>query len=97
MKTECLKKILFVIFATVLSVGFIACQNQIEDVQPIESNQPEVGLFSRSTSELPFLQGADLSYINELQDGGVKYYDNGSTAVRNSVLTNIGLLMYFCG
>ena len=43
MKTECLKKILFVIFATVLSVGFIACQNQIEDVQPIESNQPEVG------------------------------------------------------
>lgn len=57
MKTECLKKILFVIFATVLSVGFIACQNQIEDVQPIESNQPEVGLFSRSTSELPFLQG----------------------------------------
>lgn len=78
MKTECLKKILFVIFATVLSVGFIACQNQIEDVQPIESNQPEVGLFSRSTSELPFLQGADLSYINELQDGGVKYYDNGN-------------------
>lgn len=56
----------------------LRAKNQIEDVQPIESNQPEVGLFSRSTSELPFLQGADLSYINELQDGGVKYYDNGN-------------------
>ena len=52
MKTECLKKILFVIFATVLSVGFIAYQNQIDDVQPIESNQPEVGPF-RAQAEIP--------------------------------------------
>lgn len=45
----------------------------------------------------------DFSFYVEMTDGDIytliedinRYYEG--TAVRNSVLTNIGLLMYFCG
>ena len=30
-----------------------------------------------TSSPLPFLKGADLSYVNELQDGGVIFTENG--------------------
>lgn len=66
----------FIAMAIVILSG---CQNleevaiQSDRQEPVE-NVPQ----SRATGDLPFLKGADLSYINELQDIGVKYYSNGT-------------------
>ncbi|MGI6232992.1 MAG: glycoside hydrolase family 53 protein [Prevotella sp.] len=62
----------------VLSAFFNSCSNNvettIEDMQPVLAKQSAISTSSSST----FLQGADLSYVNELQDNGVKYYKGGT-------------------
>lgn len=80
MKTVQLFKLALSVFTVLLSMCITGCQNQIEDVQPATASATPAQMMSRSSdSELPFLQGADLSYINELQDGGVQYTKDGNT------------------
>lgn len=60
-------------------VSLTSCQNELVSEQEVQTSGITAPLMSRSNdSELPFLQGADLSYINELEDGGVQYFKNGA-------------------
>ena len=80
MKTDRIFKHVLSVLTVLLTMCITGCQNQIEDVEPVQSSTTPTNLMSRSSdSELPFLQGADLSYINELQDGGVQYTKDGNS------------------
>lgn len=80
MKTVRIFKHVLSVLTVLLTMCFTGCQNQIEDMEPVHASATHPQLMSRSSdSELPFLQGADLSYINELQDGGVQYTKDGNT------------------
>lgn len=43
-----------------------------------------------TSSSLPFLKGADLSYVNELQDGGVIFTENGVSKDPYVLMNNYG-------
>ena len=72
-KKSCVALLLFV--ATfVLS----SCQNDADSLE-VDSKgfAMESDALTRTSSTLPFLKGADLSYVNELEDVGVVYTENG--------------------
>lgn len=80
MKTVQIFKHVLSVLTVLLTMCITGCQNQIEDMEPVQASATPTHLMSRSSdSELPFLQGADLSYINELQDCGVQYTKDGNT------------------
>src|SRR3712207_6088882 len=83
-------KTFFRIFSILLTMGFVSCQDQVATMQPIEKQPTITHAISRATSNLPFLQGADLSYVNELQDGGVKYYKDGTEIDPYNMLKKYG-------
>lgn len=67
MKTVQIFKHVLSVLTVLLTMCITGCQNQIEDMEPVQASATPTHLMSRSSdSELPFLQGADLSYINDL-------------------------------
>lgn len=78
------------VLSVILTMGVVSCQEQVESRQPIETQSVVTPVISRASSDLPFLQGADLSYVNELQDGGVKYYNNGNEVDPYQMLKEYG-------
>lgn len=95
MKTSFTRRRFIYMMCALAMFSIVGCQNQMEDMVSSETVSLATSPLSRSTSDLPFLQGADLSYVNELQDGGVVYYkdsaetdpyqlikDNGANLVR---------------
>jgi arabinogalactan endo-1,4-beta-galactosidase len=80
MKTANLLKHAMGMITLLFAVNLSSCQSELEPQQFAQTPVASAHLASRATDgELPFLQGADLSYINELQDGGVSYYKDGNT------------------
>lgn len=80
MKTVNLFKYALCMFTMLVIVSLTSCQNEHDSEQEVQTPVTTASLMSRSVdSELPFLQGADLSYVNELEDGGVQYFNNGTT------------------
>lgn len=80
MKTVNLFKYALCMFTMLVIVSLTSCQNEHDSEQEVQTPVTTASLMSRSAdSELPFLQGADLSYVNELEDGGVQYFNNGTT------------------
>jgi arabinogalactan endo-1,4-beta-galactosidase len=62
-----------------LAVCFVSCQNEIDNSSVIVSSAPRFHMASGALDrDAQFLQGADLSYINELQDDGVQYIKDGN-------------------
>lgn len=89
MRTVTLVKPIMGIVMVLLAIALFGCQNQVEEPLFTESNQMADMPLSRSTfGELPFLQGADLSYVNELQDGGVNYTKDGSSVDPYNLITH---------
>lgn len=63
-----------------VGMAFVACltscqENNLSNLADESTSQSAV--LTRSSSSLPFLKGADLSYMNELEDVGVVYTENG--------------------
>lgn len=91
MKTVTLGKPLMGILMILLTIALFGCQDQVEEPLFTESDQMADMPLSRSTSgDLPFLQGADLSYVNELQDGGVNYIKDGNSIDPYNLIKSFG-------
>lgn len=91
MKTLALTKPTMGIVMFLLTFAFLGCQNQVEEPMFTESDQMADMPLSRSASgDLPFLQGADLSYVNELQDGGVSYTKDGNSVDPYNLIKSFG-------
>lgn len=72
-----LKGMVALVAATVL---LASCQSEDNEISREESNawvKQNLKTRASSSSILPFLKGADLSYVNELEDVGVVYTENG--------------------
>lgn len=69
--------IYFAVLACVACIGLNSCQSENDLALVSESEMLPLG--TRSSSTLPFIKGADLSYVNELEDCGVTYQRNGTT------------------
>lgn len=72
---------------------FSSCDNMIQE--PSNEMLSKVTILSnngktRSTDDLTFLQGADLSYVNELEDVGVVYKKNGQAIDSYSLIKDYG-------
>ena len=91
MKTVTIGKPLMGILMILLTIALFGCQDQVEEPLFTESDQMADMPLSRSTSgDLPFLQGADLSYVNELQDGGVNYIKDGNSVDPYNLIKSFG-------
>lgn len=69
---------MFAVLAT--ATLLVSCQNEgMENFQNYDNSVISDRSLTRtgSSSTLPFLKGADLSYVNELEDVGVVYTENG--------------------
>lgn len=74
--------------ALFLLLTMMSCRSNIGEVADInieDSQHTRASVVSTS-----FLQGADLSYVNELQDNGVVYYKNGSATDTYNLIKEYG-------
>lgn len=89
-----LKLILGVLVSAIITTS---CQNEALDdtnMFSFANHSNSVMTRSASTSTLPFFKGADLSYINELEDVGVSYYDaDGDTIDPYTIVNDYGANM----
>lgn len=91
MRTSIFTKTFMIIEIFLLSITLFGCQDQVDKIMTTESNKMTEISASRSTSEvLPFLQGADLSYVNELQDCGVNYTKEGKSVDPYNLIKSFG-------
>lgn len=90
MKTSFISGRIINMIIALLALSFASCQNEIKDFQSNEISSPVSKLESRSSNDLPFLQGADLSYVNELQDGGVQYSKDGNAVDPYQLIKDYG-------
>lgn len=71
---------LFTFLGIVLLLLFVTgCQNQEDYLHDTSANHTAVMSTAETrATDISFYQGADLSYVNELEDVGVKYHKDGS-------------------
>lgn len=71
---------LFTFLGIVLLLLFVTgCQNQEDYLHDTSASHTAVMSTAETrTTDISFYQGADLSYVNELEDVGVKYHKDGS-------------------
>lgn len=71
---------LFTFLGIVLLLLFVTgCQNQEDYLHdPSASHTAVMSTAETRATDISFYQGADLSYVNELEDVGVKYHKDGS-------------------
>jgi arabinogalactan endo-1,4-beta-galactosidase len=88
MKKKLSVKILAIMSVLLLLLTMMSCRSNIEEVADmnIEASQHT----RASVLSTSFLQGADLSYVNELQDNGVVYYKNGSVTDPYNLIKEYG-------
>ena len=71
------KKSLYALIAVAM-FAFIGCQNQDTPLSDGDTTAVSSVMQTRTDSDTIFYQGADLSYVNELEDGGVSYYEDNN-------------------
>lgn len=71
---------LFTFLGIVLLLLFVTgCQNQEDNLHDTSASHTAVMSTAETrATDISFYQGADLSYVNELEDVGVKYHKDGS-------------------
>lgn len=87
MENTLLKK-LIVFTGMFLCVFITSCKDDVSSLSVRGDSSPITR--SAYSSTLPFLKGADLSYVNELEDVGVVYTENGVEKDAYQLLNNYG-------
>lgn len=92
MKTTICKKAIGIIGITLAVVLISSCNDAIVTIADSTSNfeANNYNLQTKSSTALPFLKGADLSYVNELQDGGVVFTEEGISKDPYVLMKNYG-------